>query len=74
MSWASHMQQANIHFRPDLARVEVSGRFVGEGGTLKGDGGETLELGVCFQYWGQSCCVACIVFSKVAHSVSIELS
>ena len=23
-SWASHMQQANIAFRPDLARVEVS--------------------------------------------------
>ena len=23
-SWASHMQQANISFRPDLARVEVS--------------------------------------------------
>lgn len=22
-SWASHMQQANIAFRPDLARVEV---------------------------------------------------
>ena len=22
-SWASHLQQANIHFRADLARVEV---------------------------------------------------
>lgn len=22
-SWASHLQQANINFRPDLARVEV---------------------------------------------------
>ena len=35
-SWASHLQQANITFRPDLARVEV---YI-EGGRVRGKKGK----------------------------------
>ena len=41
-SWASHMQQANISFRGDLARVEVSEGGEGRGGR---EGGRWRELG-----------------------------